>query len=186
MGLDAAGDIFVVPGFAEFSPAGQPDATVTSSALIATSHGGSETFLASGQAVFGQSVGVVKGDVDIQVQRVNANGGVTSTSALFDYTGQDGSGRDGAGAIAIDGNGKALVGGAHFFNTSIFGLARVNADGSLDTSFGSGGTLTTTFQGDEAVGALVIQADGKIVAIGYSEDNSTGQVDIALARYLAQ
>jgi len=76
-----------------------------------------------------------------------------------------------------------VVGGSHFLATSVFGLARVNADGTLDSAFGSGGTLTTTFNGDEGVGALVVQPDGKIIAVGFSENNTTGHVFIALARY---
>jgi hypothetical protein len=34
--------------------------------------------------------------------------------------------------------------------------------------------------------ALLIQTDGKIVAVGSSEDNSTGVTDMALVRYLGQ
>jgi uncharacterized delta-60 repeat protein len=48
-----------------------------------------------------------------------------------------------------------------------FGLARYNADGSLDPTFGFGGQQVTDFVGgpDEARG-VAIQADGKIVAAG--------------------
>jgi hypothetical protein len=35
------------------------------------------------------------------------------------------------------------------FSTSVFGLARVNTNGSLDSSFGGNGTVLTTIQGDE-------------------------------------
>ena len=61
--------------------------------------------------------------------------------------------------------------------------ATVNPDGTLDAGFGTGGTLTTPFNGDESVGALLVQPDGKIVAAGFSENNTTGQIFIALARY---
>ncbi len=88
------------------------------------------------------------------------------------------------GAVAIQANGSAIAGGSHFFSTSVFGLARVNASGSLDTTFGNGGTLTTSIQGGDSAGALVIQPDGKIIAVGTSQNNSTGQVDVALVRYL--
>jgi hypothetical protein len=44
--------------------------------------------------------------------------------------------------------------------------------------------LTTFLQGNEGVAALLIQPDGKIVAVGYSENNATGVVDVALVRYL--
>ena len=85
--------------------------------------------------------------------------------------------------MALQANGQAVVGGSHFLSSSVFGLARVNPDGTLDASFGSGGVLTTTFNGAEGVGAVVIQPDGKIIAVGFSENNSTGHVFIALARY---
>jgi hypothetical protein len=75
------------------------------------------------------------------------------------------------------------VAGSHFLATSVFGLARVKQDGTLDASFGTGGVLTTSFNGDDGASALLIQPDGKIVAVGFSENNATGHVFIALARY---
>jgi uncharacterized delta-60 repeat protein len=186
LGLDATGDIFVLPGRAEFSPTGRLDASVTSAPITASSRGGPDTFLANGASLIGTAVGVVKGDVDPHVQRFNASGSVdpTFTNAPFDYTGVEGGGREGVGAIAIQPNGATVVGGSHFFSTSVFGLARVNTSGSLDATFGHAGTLTTSFQGNEAVAALLLQPDGKIVAVGYSQNNATGEADIALARYL--
>jgi hypothetical protein len=44
--------------------------------------------------------------------------------------------------------------------------------------------LTTNFQGDDIAEAVVVQPNGDIVAIGFSEDNTTGAVDVAAARYL--
>jgi hypothetical protein len=41
-------------------------------------------------------------------------------------------------------------------------------DGSLDAGFGSGGVLITTFNGNVAVQAVLIQPDGKIIAVGNS------------------
>jgi uncharacterized delta-60 repeat protein len=49
LGLDAAGDIVVLPAHAEFSPNGRLDSTVTPAAITASSHGRSAAFLASGQ-----------------------------------------------------------------------------------------------------------------------------------------
>jgi uncharacterized delta-60 repeat protein len=86
--------------------------------------------------------------------------------------------------VAVQANGQAVVGGAHFLSTSLFGVARVNPDGTLDASFGSGGVLTTTINGNEAVQAILIQPDGKIIAVGNSADNATGQSFIVLARYI--
>jgi hypothetical protein len=66
---------------------------------------------------------------------------------------------------------------------ALAGVAVAGTSGSLDTSFGTGGTLTTSFNGDDGAGALLVQPDGKIVAAGSSDDNSTGHIFIALARY---
>ncbi len=185
LGLDAAGNIFTLPTRAEFSPTGQADTGVTPAAITASSHGGSSVFLPSGQFIQANTIGVAKHDVDVQVQRFNPDGSTASASPAFDYSGAPGldQAQDSAGAVAVQANGQAVAGGAHFLSTSPFGLARVNPDGTLDAGFGSGGVLTTTFNGGEGVGAVVIQPDGKIIAVGFSENNTTGHVFIALARY---
>ena len=68
---------------------------------------------------------------------------------------------------------------------SEFALARYNADGSLDTSFGDGGKVTTGFDPadvtDDRVAEIVLQPDGKIVAAGTIYNGSN--YDFALARY---
>ncbi len=162
------------------------DAAGTPAAITVSSHGGAAAFLPSGQFVVATAFNVAKHDVDVQVQRFNAGGSVASTSPSFDYSGAIGLDQalDFVGAVAIQANGSAIASGSHFFGTSVFGLARVNASGSLDTTFGNGGTLTTSIQGGDSAGALVIQPDGKIIAVGTSQNNSTGQIDVALVRYL--
>src|SRR5438067_512338 len=57
-----------------------------------------------------------------------------------------GSGNDEANALAIDGNGKIVAAGFSFNGSNDdFALTRYNSDGSLDTSFGSDGKVTTDF-----------------------------------------
>ena len=66
-----------------------------------------------------------------------------------------------------------------------FLLVRFNADGSLDTGFGSGGMVTTDFFGDSAdvVEAIALQGD-KIVAAGSTvHPKKDKEEDFALARY---
>jgi uncharacterized delta-60 repeat protein len=94
LGLDAAGDIFTLPSYAEFSPSGQPDASVTPAAITSSSHGGAAAFLASGQFVTATTVGITRRDTDVQVRRFNPDGCIASTSPAFDYTGQDGNASD--------------------------------------------------------------------------------------------
>jgi len=61
-------------------------------------------------------------------------------------------------------DGRILVGGSALFATGTQGiLIRLNADGSPDSSFGSGGIVETGLRG--AVNGLGLQADGKIVAL---------------------
>ncbi len=86
-------------------------------------------------------------------------------------------------AAAVQTDGKTVAAG-YSFNTADadFALARYNADGSLDASFGAGGKVTTDFGGDNFILALVIQpADGKLVAAGSSSNGAND--DFALARY---
>jgi len=49
-----------------------------------------------------------------------------------------------------------------------FALARYNADGSLDESFGTAGKVTTELHGKDGIHAVLVQPDGKIVAGGQS------------------
>jgi len=184
LGLDASGNIFALPAHVEFSPAGQLDSTLTPAAISSSSVGGNATFLSTGQYVIGETVGVAKHDDEVEVEQFNANGTLDFSSPMFHYSGAGTSGEDGASAVAVQPNGQVLVGGSHFLATSVFGLARIDVGGSLDSTFGDDGTVLTTLQGDEGISAILIQPDGKILAIGSSEDNSTGITDVAIVRYL--
>ncbi len=64
-----------------------------------------------------------------------------------------------------------------------FAVARYNANGSLDNSFDSDGILTTDFNngGQDFAQDVVVQSDGKIVVVGYTQNFTDG--DIALVRY---
>jgi uncharacterized delta-60 repeat protein len=184
LGLDASGNIFALPAHVEFSPSGQLDSTPTADAITSSSVGGNATFLPSGQYVIGNTVGVAKHDDEVQVEQFNGNGTLDFESPEFHYSGAGTSGEDGANAVAVQPNGQILVGGSHFLDTSVFGLARVDVGGSLDTTFGDDGTVVTSIQGDDGIAALLVQPDGNILAVGSSENNSTGITDLAIADYL--
>ena len=73
----------------------------------------------------------------------------------------------------------------------VMALVRYNTDGSLDTGFGSSGTVRTAIRSVNAVAtAVVVQpgatpADDKILVAGSTFDPSTGTTGIVLARYTA-
>src|SRR5262249_53663986 len=86
---------------------------------------------------------------------------------------------DVARAVAVQSDGKIVIAGA---SGGDFALVRYTTDGSLDTSFGAGGTVLTDFGGGtDLARGLVLQPDGKIVAVGRTQLGST--VQFAVARY---
>jgi uncharacterized delta-60 repeat protein len=90
-------------------------------------------------------------------------------------------------SIAVQPDGKILAVGS-VTNSSTgqdFAVVRYNTDGSLDTSFGSGGEVTTDFTGqNDRASALALQANGQIVVAGMSAPATMGSnEELALARY---
>ena len=88
---------------------------------------------------------------------------------------------DGASDVLIQSDGKIIAGGVTSGKGTFldFALARYNADGTLDKSFGNDGQVVTDFdKSDDTVNRILI-AGGKIMAAGGSQTN------FALARYNA-
>jgi uncharacterized delta-60 repeat protein len=111
---------------------------------------------------------VTPGDLDITF---GTNGRV-----ITDFGGTD----DCVNALAIDTQGRIVAAGQGYGN---FALARYNADGSVDTSFGNNGMVDTDFGSNDAAYALAIDSGGKIVVAGQAYDFNGGKYDFALARY---
>ena len=90
-----------------------------------------------------------------------------------------------ANSIQVQTNNKIVVGGSvSAGTTSNFALARYNLDGSLDTTFGARGQMTTALgTGNSQILDIRLQPDGNIVAVG-AADNGFNGVDFALARYI--
>ena len=95
-----------------------------------------------------------------------------------------GAGDDYAYAVAVDAAGRLLVAGRAAEGLGDFALVRLDRDGTLDTTFGTGGRVTTDFAGGaDTAYAVAVQPDGKIVVAGTAAMTGTGQ-DFAVARYL--
>lgn len=86
-------------------------------------------------------------------------------------------------AVALQPDGKIVVAGDVYSVFDEFALARYEPNGSLDTSFGSGGTVETAFTSANAVASgLALQSNGKIVVAGYSSPDPR-HTSFALARF---
>jgi uncharacterized delta-60 repeat protein len=109
--------------------------------------------------------------------RYNSNGSLDTSfggggkvSTDFSFSG------DNAHAMALQSDGKIILGGQSSLN---FALARYQNNGSLDSSFGTGGKVTTDFlPGFGNATAIALYGDGRIAVAGY-----TGFYNFALARY---
>ena len=85
-------------------------------------------------------------------------------------------------AVAVDLNGRILIGGKL---NSDFAIIRVKVDGEIDSTspgFGNGGVVLTDFSGStDSVHAIAVQQnDGKIVAAGYAYQ--AGNADFAIVK----
>jgi len=90
-----------------------------------------------------------------------------------------------ATALALQPDGRVLLALAHndAGNTG-FGVVRLNADGSVDTTFGASGLARLEAgPGVDAPLGLALQADGRIVVVG-SSLNAATSFDFVVARFL--
>jgi uncharacterized delta-60 repeat protein len=83
-----------------------------------------------------------------------------------------------ATGVALQGDGKIVMVGSVVNVDRDFALARYNANGSLDPSFSGDGMQTSDFGGADRANGVVVQGDGRIVAVGRG-----GALDFALARF---
>ena len=87
--------------------------------------------------------------------------------------------------LVLQPDGKIVVVG----NSGIYpgvdsAIARLNSDGSLDATFGNGGTVISHFSATDSFAAVTVQADGKIVAVGSAQATSGNNgTDVLVARY---
>lgn len=122
---------------------------------------------------------------DFAVVRYNSNGSLDTT---FNGTGIVTTAfggttiNDQIWGMRLQLDGKIVVAGQTRLNgTDDFALARYNINGSLDTTFGTGGTVITPIgSSNDIAKALEIQSDGKIVAAGFTVNSNN---DFAVVRY---
>lgn len=105
----------------------------------------------------------------------NFDGDGKKTSNLTDFK-EDGN------AVAIQPDGKILLGGTVQDNGFDAIITRFFPDGSIDNTFGIGGTVFFDFQGfNDVISCLIVLPDGKILAGGWA--GTSADYDFVLVRY---
>ena len=166
-----------------FASAGDLDTIFGTNGLVLTSFDNN----AEGNAVAVQSDGkiVMAGEAgnDFAVARYNSDGSLDNNFGSGGRVTTDfNDNNDEAYSVAVQPDGKIIVAGS---SGGDFAVARYNSNGSLDSTFGNNGLVTTDYSrsgpGDIAY-AVAIQSDGKIVVAGSSYD-ATEYEEFALLRY---
>jgi uncharacterized delta-60 repeat protein len=176
---------------ARYRPNGSPDRSFGSHGTVTTAIGsiqdgaGAVALQRDGKIVVAGSSALPPGDLaEFALARYRANG---TLDASFGSNGRvttaigDGP-QDYAYGVAVQADGKIVVAGSSRSGAQqVFTLARYKTNGTLDPSFGSGGTVTTAIGIYAAASAVTLQPDAKIVVAGTTSDGA--QARFALARY---
>jgi uncharacterized delta-60 repeat protein len=92
-----------------------------------------------------------------------------------------------ATAVAMAPDGKIVLAGLAYGTAGTgydIAVVRLNANGSLDGTFGAGGKVTTDVGGrDDAAFAVAVQPDGKVAVAGHAFNGFSNGYDVALVRY---
>lgn len=170
--------------------AGIPDSTFSADGKLATAMPSPRNGTVKGVVIQPDGKVVLGGysnngnNTDFTIVRYHPNGVLDSSLNNTGILQMDfDSSEDVANAMSMDVSGEKIVIGGYMFNgaTFDFALAQHNLDGTLDTTFGVHGKLTTSFGGTAFGNALAVQDDGKIILAGYSLQSTN---EFALARYL--
>lgn len=120
-------------------------------------------------------VGCPAASLDFAVFRYNPDGSLDPTFGNGGKSTTDFGAQSYVLGLMLQPDGRIIAGGSTTFQ---YGIARYNSDGSLDSTFGSGGKTVTSFDDQTYIASrLSLQPDGKVIAIG----SSFGQ--FTLARY---
>lgn len=171
-----------------YTTGGALDETFGTGGLVVTAVGDDASAFAvaldgQGRIVVGGTSTVRRNGFDVTdfaLARYTADGALDPT---FDGDGiatTDVGGFGVASAVAIDGSGRIVVAGSTLTPWG-FTVARYNQDGSLDTTFGTGGLVTTLARNEARAAAVALDAAGRIVVAGYAADNT--DMDVMVARY---
>jgi uncharacterized delta-60 repeat protein len=174
---------------------GTLDTTFDTDGKVTVNTGGADS--AYGVAVDGggrivvAGANFIGGSADFVVVRLNANGALDTSFSADGISSTTFGSEDIGTSLAVDGNGRIVVGGYTNVNATTTGpndlaVARFNADGTLDAGFSGDGRNTVDFGNDDRAWAVAVypNADptngGKVVLAGQWDG---GASDFAVVRF---
>jgi uncharacterized delta-60 repeat protein len=172
---------------------GTLDASFGKGGMVASVNTSAAALYPAGTANAGKIVAVgsvysKKTGGEFSLTRYNSNGTLDTSFGTNGRVTTAFGGSASAQAVVVQPDGKVVVAG-DYQNPSAtlpggFALARYNANGSLDTTFGSGGKVVTPLWGSN-LHDVALQSNGEIVLVAQAAE-SVGQDDhFAVARYNA-
>ena len=155
-----------------FNSDGSKDTSFDTDGEVTTSFGGDD----QARAVLVQPDGKIVaagfwdgGSAHFAVARYNSNGSLDTSFSTNGLATVDFGAEDFARAAALQADGKIVLAGCtNVSGNSNVALARLNTNGSLDTSFDTDGRVTTAVSASlsDCANGVAIQSDGKIVVTG--------------------
>ena len=186
-----SGTVYQYTTVLRVKPDGTLDTTFGTSGIVTTNVGATTDYnYASGIAVQPDGkivvVGTQAGAYLLTVLRYNDNGSLDTTFnssgiATFNVA----SSYDGGTAVAVQSDGKIVVGGNGYNGSNNdFLVLRLTSTGTLDTEFNTTGKVILNLGADDTVKDVAVQSDGKILVSGASGGqtafvrlNSNGSLD---------
>jgi uncharacterized delta-60 repeat protein len=165
---------------------GALDTTFSGDGILTTAAGGSYNW---GEALVIQADGkvVVAGtswisDYDFVLTRCNADGSLDAGFGSSGTVTLDLGDWDFCHTVALQQDGKIVAAGRSRTGANYaIALVRFNSNGALDTTFGNAGTvITDVTDGFDAINALALQTDGRIVGAGLTSGGA-----LTIVRYTA-
>jgi uncharacterized delta-60 repeat protein len=176
---------------ARYKPNGALDPTFSGDGKIRTDFGGASNGSWGGLAIQPDGKIVAGGwmwngaDFDFAVFRYKPNGALDTTfSGDGKVNVNFGTGpQDWADDLALQANGKIVVSGLSCDNLDFencdFAVARLNANGALDTTFSGDGRQSINFGGNDSTDGIAVQSNGRILLAGSRNSATSGSCALA-------
>jgi uncharacterized delta-60 repeat protein len=175
-GIGATGSDFIV---ARYTADGNLDPSFGGGGVVVTDFGSFEQAFDVAVTPSGTIVVAGRTGGDFALARYLPDGSLDPSFGAGGKVTTDFGGTEQGFGLALGPGGTVTLAGS---SGSDFALARYNADGSLDASFGTGGRVTTDFGGSESASAVTVEPSGTITLVGFTSQ-APGTTSFALARY---